>query len=185
MIPKEIPSIKESPRGHRFVYQRGKPNVITVEMYEKWYELWVTQPDGSYKALSFLDLEDGFHGTPYRDHDPNPSAVDAYAERTGATVDELSMELMTGRWVRGKLVAEEHYLLVPFLKRRPCNAFMGKSFIRCALHAGHEDAHANEDGHLRWPNEASPKGSEGFFCHEDPSVEGNSPDAMLRETTKK
>lgn len=92
-----------SPRGLPLSYVEGEEldaPLITVEIYPKWYELFVIHPDGGIEALLFHELDDG-EGTTYVDHCPNPRKVEAYAEKHGMYVDEIALELIAGRWVLG------------------------------------------------------------------------------------
>lgn len=99
--------VLKSPNGHPLVYQessigwQGTP-VVTVELYIKWYGVYVVSAptDGSrVQRVSFPDM--GSYetlGSPYVDHAPNPRHVCAWAEQMGYVVDDLSLEMMIGRW---------------------------------------------------------------------------------------
>ena len=89
----------KSPRGLPLVYQGGQPGVVTVELYEKWYEIFVTKENGTLESVSFMQLEEAYRSAAaFRDHVPRPEAVMAWAEKMGYRVDTLSLELIQGRW---------------------------------------------------------------------------------------
>lgn len=84
---------------------------ITCELYLKWYCLWVVHPSGTVVPLDSDALE---AYTPtgessVGDHCFNPRAVQRMSDALGWETDDLSMELITGRW----LIDHEHYLEDP------------------------------------------------------------------------
>lgn len=89
-------------RGHLLMITRTQVEVptITVELYMKWYGFYVVRPDHSFEEISFLALDEGWEGesSPYVDHVPNPEAVIYYARARGYEIDDLSLEVMIGRW---------------------------------------------------------------------------------------
>jgi hypothetical protein len=87
--------------------KRGMPLVdaplasITVEFYEKWYELYRINIYGAVDALSFGVLEPiaaRMDVSAFRDHCPNPDVVRQYAEENGLHLPQQVDELITGRW---------------------------------------------------------------------------------------
>lgn len=98
-----------SPRGKPLVLTDDLPSVpvLTVELYTKWYGLYLVDPSGKIEELSFPeDLGSGPTGImPYCDHVPNPEVVLRFAKAHGYQLDELAAELLVGRWeieVRGR-----------------------------------------------------------------------------------
>lgn len=88
------------PQHHLVVSVPPRPcqPVLTVELYPKWYGLWLVHAGvAAAEPIHFGRLDDG-EGTPYVDHVPNPAAVRRFAERHGYVVDELAEDLIAGRW---------------------------------------------------------------------------------------
>lgn len=76
---------------------------VTCELYEKWYELYVAQPEGGLVhviPLEYAELEPfrDAEGRYFSDHCPNPRSVLKYAAHHGLEVHGLALELMVGRW---------------------------------------------------------------------------------------
>jgi hypothetical protein len=72
---------------------------VTVELYPKWYDLYVVHPGFRVERVGFDELEKFCgDGSPYSDHCPNPNAVQRLATARGWGVDELALELIVGRW---------------------------------------------------------------------------------------
>lgn len=77
------------------------PPRLFVAYYVKWYcfelEHWNGEPR---ETLDFGCLEEhcGPNESPYVDHVPNPAVVERMCEARGWEIDELSHELMIGRW---------------------------------------------------------------------------------------
>jgi hypothetical protein len=92
-----------SKRGHPLVFC-GIPQsipVLTVENYLKWYGLELVMLDGTVEEVGFGELQAlaDERGTPaYVDHVPDPTLVQALAERRGWELDAVSYEVMVGRW---------------------------------------------------------------------------------------
>ena len=94
----------KSDRDLPLIYQDTQRNtpIITVENYCKWYTLYVVNPDDTVEHLCFPghdnpnDEPEGEMG--FRDHVPNPKAVCKMAKRLNYDVDEISLEVITGRW---------------------------------------------------------------------------------------
>lgn len=93
-------SVRYSGRGHALVFQSTVTYpVLTVEVYCKWYDLFIVHPSGRIEGVPFPDEgKHGVSGPPYVDHVPNPRHVVHWARREGVTVDDLSLEIMIGRW---------------------------------------------------------------------------------------
>ena len=105
-IEEGIDAVVRSPRGMNLVlcmnYEWITP-VLTVELYTKWYELILIEKKGDdFNAYSihFGHLQDVAPAgvSPYLDHAPNPLCVKLFAHRNGYHIDELALELITGRW---------------------------------------------------------------------------------------
>lgn len=92
-----------SERGHIvlcFNRVEARP-IITCELYSKWYELFIWWTDGQLLKLPFNKLEDvafEMGVSAFVDHVPNPTVVEAYAERHDYGIDELAHDLIKGRW---------------------------------------------------------------------------------------
>ena len=72
---------------------------LTMELYLKWYGLQLIHPDGCVEELPFPGDEYAPPGeSAFRDHVPNPKAVENYALEHGYAVGEFALELITGRW---------------------------------------------------------------------------------------
>jgi hypothetical protein len=70
---------------------------ITVELYCKWYTLYlVTAPDQAVE-IPFPEMA-ALTSSPWHDHCPNPEHVTAFCESQGYELDELAHELIVGRW---------------------------------------------------------------------------------------
>ena len=80
--------------------ESGK-TVITGEDYYKWYDLYIVFPSGVVTAVDYSVLED-FASTPYIDHNPNPEAVLAFAEKNGLIVDSLALAHMKCSWEKSE-----------------------------------------------------------------------------------
>jgi len=92
-------------RGHLLSHW-GPPQphpLIVVELYMKWYTLFIINPDGSVEALCYPDFEEAPNLPKgiscYHDHVPNPVAVQAYADWKEMEICSEALELMIGRWV--------------------------------------------------------------------------------------
>lgn len=80
---------------------------LTVELYIKWYKLYLIQPLWRVTEVSFDEIESALgstwdwvnEGSIQGDHVVNPKAVEKYAEQKGYTLDPLAYELLVGRWV--------------------------------------------------------------------------------------
>jgi hypothetical protein len=77
--------------------------VLTVELYTKWYELFLVKKEWGDLVLysvHFGHLEDVCPAdvSPFLDHCPNPLCVRLFAARNDFHLDELADELITGRW---------------------------------------------------------------------------------------
>lgn len=92
-----------SPRGFKLLLPTGgivKPTV-TVELYEKWYELFLvrsTREDPepiSFDRLVPFVVEGE---SAYVDHVPNPNVVRVFALANNYELDEIAEELIVGRW---------------------------------------------------------------------------------------
>lgn len=69
--------------------------VLTVELSNKWYELYLIYPDGKIESVFFPTSE---KDTSFVDHVPNPRVVQEYARKKGYWIDDLALELIVGRW---------------------------------------------------------------------------------------
>jgi hypothetical protein len=77
--------------------------VVTVENYVKWYEPWLVLPDGSVRKVTFEKMEShavALDTSAMGDHVFNPAVIERMALENGWLVDETSMDMIVGRWVR-------------------------------------------------------------------------------------
>lgn len=111
------------------------PPTVTVELYVKWYSLFVIQKmlydEVIIEEVPFPD--DEFCGTgesPYCDHVPNPAVVARWAASKGYVIDDAAMEMMIGRWEREyKDRYSETYVNLPEHPKPPCTLCGGKGFV--------------------------------------------------------
>jgi hypothetical protein len=98
-----------SPRGFPLVYNEPTPlhfPVLTVENYEKWYQLYSVSPGGVVNPVEFQEIEtcwtcrhEKYWGrSAFVGHCPNPYAVEVFAHARGFLVCSQSLEMMIGRW---------------------------------------------------------------------------------------
>jgi len=89
-----------SDRGHLLVDAPVKDqHVLTVELYTKWYTLYLVTWDGLVTAVPFPDgLWVPHSESAFCDHVPNPKAVQTYAEAHNYVLGEFALELIIGRW---------------------------------------------------------------------------------------
>lgn len=81
-----------SQRGWALTWARppmGDRKVLTVELYEKWYALQLLDENGGVSEVEFPE---------FRDHCPDPVAVQLLAVREGYYMDPLALEMIIGRW---------------------------------------------------------------------------------------
>lgn len=75
--------------------------IICLELYTKWYDVYVVQVDGSIETVPsdlFLDLASRGAESVVIDHDYHPNFLQRVADHYGGQVCELSKELAMGRW---------------------------------------------------------------------------------------
>jgi hypothetical protein len=89
-----------SKRGLPLVYYGQPPEVttVTVENYCKWYTIALVHPDGAVEEVPFPEDLWIEGESPFVDHVPNPRYVAKWARAKGYAIDEVSMDLMVGRW---------------------------------------------------------------------------------------
>jgi hypothetical protein len=85
-----------SARGIQLVVSTAERPLLTVELYTKWYTLWLINENDHAEAVIFPEAE-GYE-THHIDHVPSPEVVLRYAESKNLTIDELAWELILGRW---------------------------------------------------------------------------------------
>lgn len=76
--------------------------VLTAENYDKWYELYLVQPDGSVTQVdstAVLDVADKHPDARWVDHLYHPRLLYRLAKHLGAELDERLLEVATGRWI--------------------------------------------------------------------------------------
>jgi hypothetical protein len=92
---------KQEEREHAHMAAALNQPLLSVAYYVKWYTFTLTHPDGATHELDFGCLEEYTRAgeSPYVDHVPNPAVVERMCESRGWELDELSHELLIGRWV--------------------------------------------------------------------------------------
>ncbi len=93
----------QSEHGHPLILSASPVEhaTITVELYEKWYGLYIVDPHMDKPVmLPFTALEDAAQAgeSAFCDHTPNPNVVVRWAEQRVCDVDPLALEMMIGRW---------------------------------------------------------------------------------------
>ena len=82
---------------------------LTVENYVKWYNLYLVMTDGTVEEVS-IDLikqfEIEFNLILLHNHCFNPLAIEKFADWCGWLLDDVSYEVIVGRWV---IEVEENY----------------------------------------------------------------------------
>lgn len=72
---------------------------ISVELYDKWYNLQLIHTDLTVKSINFPELNLFYDSEPnVCDHCPNPKTVREFANRNNFQIDNLAYELIVGRW---------------------------------------------------------------------------------------
>lgn len=94
--------VNHSERGFPLLWQRqcDEP-IITVENYEKWYNLFVVHPDKRVEVVdSSLILELSEKGSSlWIDHEFHPRLLLLVAQRYGGCAHAEALEMAAGRWV--------------------------------------------------------------------------------------
>lgn len=86
------------------LYWGPPPDVptLTMEAYQKWYEMFLVKPDGGVKKVEFDALLDTAicesTESPWHDHAPNPEVVRKLCESRGWWFHELAEEVMKSRF---------------------------------------------------------------------------------------
>lgn len=107
-------NILKSSRGVRLVYQGvmlprhlrdavapHERTVLTCELWGKWYALYIVTPRGGVLQADLRDIEDFAESneTAVGDHCWNPAVLLRLAQARGWDIDDLSWDLIVGRWV--------------------------------------------------------------------------------------
>ncbi len=76
---------------------------LKVPLESKWYHFELHHEDGTVELLDFGVLDDCQPVDPkcfpaYVDHVPNPFRVDLICQHNGWYLDDLSLDLIVGRW---------------------------------------------------------------------------------------
>jgi hypothetical protein len=91
-----------SDRGFTLLWTQAPKEVpvLTVEIYLKWYGLYLIHPDGKVTSVSYRELEEVCRPGERAcdDHDPHPGVVARWAAAKGYHLDDRAFELMVGRW---------------------------------------------------------------------------------------
>jgi len=110
-----------SPRGHVLLFT-GDPldvPVVTLESYEKWYEMFVVKPDGTVEAVDVRILEEAQEKdskAAWIDHDFHPRLLYRVAEILRGCTHDVAVEVAAGRWViaHWKTDGEFHEIEKPY-----------------------------------------------------------------------
>lgn len=108
----ERPPALVSHRGFLLVLEQDpKSSTLTVELYIKWYNLFLVRPvtaPGMSRilghAIDRIEFDELEAHTPegqsaYNDNTPNPVAVRNLAEHKNWVLPECALELILGRWI--------------------------------------------------------------------------------------
>ncbi len=92
-----------SDRGNRLAYTGtpGDSPVLTCELYIKWYALYLVEPDKTVRQvpLELRELEQYAEGeSVVGDHCWNPYVIQRLADAKDWIIDDLSFDLLVGRW---------------------------------------------------------------------------------------
>ncbi len=97
-----MPFAMISSRGYFCVmeqYVEQPERLLCVEMCAKWYGLILIEGENVTEIPFPMNVKGRERDTPFRDHVPNPKVVRQYAENEGIYLDELSYEMILGRWI--------------------------------------------------------------------------------------
>jgi len=75
--------------------------VLCVELYLKWYVLFLVHPDGHVESVGYHEMEEDAAAlgvSVCHDHEPNPIVVQKFAERKGYVLNGEAQEMIDGRW---------------------------------------------------------------------------------------
>jgi hypothetical protein len=81
--------------------------LITVENYEKWYNLYIIQPTGEVEIVPTGVIDDYYPGRYWVDHVWHPALALKVAKHLGGEVPATSLEVIAGRWVLKRELIEE------------------------------------------------------------------------------
>lgn len=76
--------------------------VLTCQLRRKWYRLYLVLPSGKVREapLDLDELEQYTEGeTAVGDHCWNPNVLQRLADAKGWIIDDVALDLITGRWV--------------------------------------------------------------------------------------
>lgn len=106
-----------------FTSKRGKPllcqttypekSIITLENYSKWYSIYLIEPDGSVTEIDHKiinEISDSVGRVLSISHNYHPLLLEKLGEKLDCYVDEISIEVATGRWYLEKLEKEVNSL---------------------------------------------------------------------------
>lgn len=89
-----------SDRGFPLMYQEVSTTpVITLENYDKWYNIFVIQPDGTVEIVNPGLIDELNDGTLWVDHTFHPKLLLLIAKHYGGQVPPTTLEIAAGRWV--------------------------------------------------------------------------------------
>lgn len=91
-----------TPRGHALLWSHpGDVPIVTLEAYDKWYDMWVLFPDGHIEKVPtgvLNELMDDVEGNLRFDHAFHPKLLLKVAKHYKGEADQLSLEVAAGRW---------------------------------------------------------------------------------------
>lgn len=97
-------SIYMTPNNHMLLWNRLPLEcpVVTLENYEKWYEIFIVTPNGQVEAVPVETIRavmDKYHDTHWVDHCYHPRLLYRLAKHLGGCVDPIAVEVAIGRWL--------------------------------------------------------------------------------------
>lgn len=77
--------------------------ILTVEQYDKWYNLYLIYPDKQILAVEsntviWMQAMEEFEGVSVLNHCFNPEFIDLLIKKANVEMDPLAYELIVGRW---------------------------------------------------------------------------------------
>ncbi len=92
-----------SDRGIELIEQRVLDvPLVTVENYEKWYNIFIIQPSGEVEKVTTSLIDDLNRKSNIQlwiDHEYHPKLLQLIAEHVGGEVPSTTLEIVAGRWV--------------------------------------------------------------------------------------
>jgi len=96
--------MRHSPRGELLsVFGEISTPTLAVELYLKWYNLYLVHPDNTIEKITFpdegdLEKHDDLDGASAIDHVPNPAFVERFCKEKNYYINDITREIIVGRW---------------------------------------------------------------------------------------